>query len=216
MGPIFVAQGWGPNFPISKYSQNSQAVKNFLLSHLRSNRMERVTIFIDGSNFYHGLKENVGYANIDFEVFCDMLCGSRLLGRIYYYNTPVIREDDEVRYRDQQRFFDKLRKVPYLEIKYGRMQKKRNTATGAQVTVEKGVDVHIAVDMLYYAHNNAFDTAILISGDGDLVPAVNAVKHFGKHVENAYFEIGKSYHLGKAADKFMLLTKEIIDRCRLK
>lgn len=129
---------------------------------------------------------------------------------------PVIREDDEVRYRDQQRFFDKLRKVPYLEIKYGRMQKKRNTATGAQVTVEKGVDVHIAVDMLYYAHNNAFDTAILISGDGDLVPAVNAVKHFGKHVENAYFEIGKSYHLGKAADKFMLLTKEIIDRCRLK
>ena len=35
--------------------------------------MERVMIFIDGSNFYHGLKEVIGTARIDFTKFGDIL-----------------------------------------------------------------------------------------------------------------------------------------------
>ena len=49
---------------------------------------ERVAIFIDGSNFYHGLKANLDYSNIDLGKFCDQLLAERRLTRIYYYNAP--------------------------------------------------------------------------------------------------------------------------------
>jgi hypothetical protein len=29
--------------------------------------MARIVIFIDGSNFYHGLKSNIGKTTVDFE-----------------------------------------------------------------------------------------------------------------------------------------------------
>lgn len=45
-------------------------------------------IFIDGSNFYHGLKNVVGKTNIDFQRLAEKLCGERELVRIYYYNAP--------------------------------------------------------------------------------------------------------------------------------
>lgn len=45
--------------------------------------MERVTIFIDGSNFYHALKRCFGTAAIDFEKLAALLVGPRKLIRIY-------------------------------------------------------------------------------------------------------------------------------------
>lgn len=51
--------------------------------------MERVVIFIDGSNFYHGLKAQFGKANIDFKKLNEKLIGNRKLIRCYYYNVPV-------------------------------------------------------------------------------------------------------------------------------
>lgn len=50
---------------------------------------------------------------------------------------------------------------------------------------EKGVDVHLATDMVSMA--NIYDTAILISGDQDFLPAVQAVKNMGKNVTVAVF-----------------------------
>ncbi|MCK4730524.1 MAG: NYN domain-containing protein [Candidatus Aenigmarchaeota archaeon] len=45
------------------------------------------------------------------------------------------------------------------------------------------------------AYKNAYDTAILVSGDGDFVPAIKAVQETGKRVENYYFKMGGSWHL---------------------
>ena len=51
---------------------------------------------------------------------------------------------------------------------------------------EKAVDVKLAVDLLEFA--DIYDTAIIVSGDGDYVPAVQAVKNRGKQVVNVSFE----------------------------
>jgi len=144
---------------------------------------KRVMIFIDGSNFYHGLKNVVGKTNIDFQKLAEKLCGERDLIRTYYYNAPVQREGregNEEKYRSQQKFFSALDNVPYLTKKLGRLEKRGN------IWVEKGVDVHLAVDMLSMAVKNLYDVAILISGDGDFASAIDAVKDLGKHVEVAY------------------------------
>ena len=46
----------------------------------------------------------------------------------------------------------------------------------AEVIVEKAVDVMIAVDMVVMAERDEFDTAYLLSSDGDFTPAVEAVR----------------------------------------
>jgi uncharacterized LabA/DUF88 family protein len=53
--------------------------------------------------------------------------------------------------------------------------------------VEKGIDVAIAVESLTLAYENAYDTALLVSGDGDYVELVEALKRKGKRVECAMF-----------------------------
>lgn len=50
---------------------------------------------------------------------------------------------------------------------------------------EKGVDVKLATDLITL--QPIYDVAIIVSGDGDYVPAVQAIKDAGKHVVNVSF-----------------------------
>jgi len=171
--------------------------------------MERVAIFIDGSHFYHSLKRDFNKASVDFEKLCTALVGDRQLVRAYYYNAPLDQTREPERYREQQRFLHHLEDTPYLTVRLGRLETRRGT------TVEKGVDVAIAVDMLRLAMKDVYDTAILVSGDGDFAYAVEAAKDFGKHVENACTRSGQSRHLKRACDRFVLLDGELLSGCWL-
>jgi len=50
---------------------------------------------------------------------------------------------------------------------------------------EKSVDVNLATDLLEL--RNIYDVGIIVSGDQDYVPAVQAVKDSGKHIVNVSF-----------------------------
>jgi uncharacterized LabA/DUF88 family protein len=50
---------------------------------------------------------------------------------------------------------------------------------------EKGVDVKLATDLLKL--EDIYDVGIIVSGDGDYVPAVQVVKDWGKHIINVSF-----------------------------
>jgi uncharacterized LabA/DUF88 family protein len=63
---------------------------------------QKVAIFIDGNNFYHGLKNIIGNANIDYHKFAELLVGDKQLTRIYYYNSPVDQTTNPDGYRKQQ------------------------------------------------------------------------------------------------------------------
>lgn len=198
--------------------------------------MERVTIFIDGSNFYHGLKANNCSTKIDFHKLSKLLTGQqRSLIRTYYYNAAYNQGDNPSEYANQLRFLTGLRRTPYLAVRLGRLEKrttqidqeKLKEALGDKLTrrfieifgkeitsyVEKGVDIAIAVDMLKFAYSDSYDTAILISGDGDFVSALEEVQNLGKHVENVYFSKGHSIYLRETCDKFVALTSNSIKRC---
>ena len=49
--------------------------------------------------------------------------------------------------------------------------------------IEKKVDIKIAIDIISLAYENTYDTAVLVSGDGDFVPVVKKVKEVDKDVE---------------------------------
>jgi uncharacterized LabA/DUF88 family protein len=162
---------------------------------------DRVAIFIDGSNLYHALRSNFRRHNLNFAEFTNKLCGSRRLFRTYYYN---VRQDPSQRpdgYREQQEFLDILGRTPYLEVRLG------STKIAQGIPVEKGIDIMLATDLLYFAWNNFYDVAILVSGDSDFAYALQAVKNMGKHVEVAYFESGVSKDLLNVADNRHLLDR---------
>jgi len=140
---------------------------------------ERVAIFIDGSNLYHCLRDQFGKTRFDMEILRDKLCANRKLIRTHYYNAMIAQQIDPVAYQNQQRFFQALANISYFEIHLGRLEPRGNTS------VEKDVDVRLAVDMVTGAYRDNYDTAIIVSGDGDFAYAVQAVKDRGKHVENA-------------------------------
>ncbi len=175
------------------------------------NNQERVCIFIDGSNFYHCLRKDIGNVDIDFQKLAQNLCRNRKLVRTYYYNAPLDMSFDKERYKKQQKFFEKLRNIPNFKLTLVRLQKRR--IEGKTYYVVKGDDIHIAVDMVILAQNNSYDAAVLVSGDGDFTPAVKAVQSFGKHVENAYFKSGHSWHLRQTCDKSILMDRDFIQKC---
>jgi uncharacterized LabA/DUF88 family protein len=53
---------------------------------------------------------------------------------------------------------------------------------------EKGVDVALAIDALQVGLEDKIDIAVLVSGDGDLVPLVRALMKQGVRVLAAYFQ----------------------------
>jgi len=155
---------------------------------------DRVAIFIDGSNLYHSLKNIYKRYDLNFTEFARKLCGNRRLIRTYYYNVlqdPGQRVEGT---REQGDFLETLRKSQYFELRLG------TTKLSQGIPVEKGIDVMLATDLLYFAANNSYDIAILVSGDADFSYTLQVVKNMGKHVEVAYFEHAVSKDLLTIAD----------------
>ncbi len=160
--------------------------------------MEKVAIFIDGSNLYKGLVSEVASDyRLDFVRFIELLVAGRKLLRAYYYNAPLPPEDPAA--KAHQSFLNYLRRVPYVSVRLGRLERR------GEGFVEKGVDIQIAVDMLRLAYARAFDVAILVSGDGDFAEVVRVIQDMGMQVENTTFHALSSYRLAQQADRFYAL-----------
>ncbi|MBT4192163.1 MAG: NYN domain-containing protein [Candidatus Diapherotrites archaeon] len=155
----------------------------------------KISIFIDGSNFYHSLKKSFNITKIDVKKLSKILIAENELQQIFYYTSPINRKENLNAYKAQQRFLAKIKKVPKLMLFLGRLEKRGNGK------VEKGVDVKLAVDLISNAFKDRFDIAIIISNDADFVPAIKEVQNRGKKVFNVSFPKTKSFHLNKVCDR---------------
>jgi uncharacterized LabA/DUF88 family protein len=125
----------------------------------------RVAIFIDGSNlFYAALQLGI---EIDYtRLLCYLTSNARLLRAFFY--TGVDRTNEK-----QQGFLLWMRRNGYRVVDKDLVQ----LPDGSK---KANLDVEIAVDMMTLADH--FDSAILVSGDGDLAYAVNAIAYRGVRV----------------------------------
>ncbi len=89
----------------------------------------------------------------------------------------------------------------------------QNITNGANpVFKEKGTDVRLAVDMLSMACDKILDTAILLSSDSDMQPAVKELKLRGVTVVYVGFENRINAGLSQTTHKTILLREgEIVD-----
>jgi len=178
-------------------------------------KMKSISIFIDGNNFYHGLRSIYGkdksLKDFNFGKFIEHLSRSRKIVEIFYYNAKLDKSHDKDKFESQKEFFDKLALIPKLNLILCKLLKRKIKGTKKYYYVIKEDDIHMAVDIVEGAYENKFDIAIIISGDGDFVPAVLSVKKKEKEVENIYFKKSSSRNLKNHCDYSLELTKKILD-----
>lgn len=150
----------------------------------------RVGIFFDGKNFYSGWRATAERQTIDFVKLSEWLVskvgGSRLWGAYYYTGIETGDRADGERQRALVEFLDNLELLRGFFVqrfpRKARQRKCRKCANIDAYSEEKEVDTTMVADMLRLAAVDAFDAAILVSGDSDHAPAVEGVRTIGKQV----------------------------------
>ena len=177
------------------------------------NSKERIFILIDGNNFYHRLKEiftsKETLLHFHYSNFAEWIARDRdIVQRKYYIGVVRAKPQDtkgQHMRRNQQKLFTQLRKNSW-NIEYGYLLDTGDTYH------EKGVDIHIATDLLVGAYENLYDTAIIVSSDTDLIPALAKIRAMKKKVEYIGFSHKPSHALITHSDIRRLLTKEELEQ----
>ena len=149
--------------------------------------------------------------NFNFEKFAQFLAGKEKVVAIYYYNAMLDKENNPDKYGSQKEFFERLKQIPNFHLVLCKLLKRNIIGTDKFYYIIKEDDINMAVDMVENACDNNFDIAVLVSGDGDFVPAVRSVKKKGKIVKNIYFKNSSSKNLKNFCDESLELTKEILN-----
>jgi uncharacterized LabA/DUF88 family protein len=159
---------------------------------------ERVMVFIDAMNLYESLGRkglNIN-TNIDFyKLSCKLACPHRRLIRVHVYTGIYDQTREPAKYAAQMKFFSRVQRMPFVTLKTRPLLFRRGGY------IQKGVDTLIATDMVSMAFLNHYDLSILVSGDGDLAPAVDAVKAAGKQIVAAMFNRSRSNAVANSADQ---------------
>ncbi len=144
-------------------------------------KKQRVIAYIDGFNFYFGLKDS-GYRRYYWLNLCQMvqhlLKPYQQLSVVKYFTTRISRPAEKV--KRQVAYLEALATLSGLEVFYGHYLQKPvqciKCGNRWLTSEEKMTDVNIATEMAFDALNNCFDTAFLITADSDLVPPVNRIR----------------------------------------
>jgi uncharacterized LabA/DUF88 family protein len=143
--------------------------------------MRRIIFFIDGFNVYHALNDNLQYHKykwLDFSKLAKCYVTKQDVIADIFYFTAYADWDPPKRARHQILIQAlRLKKINIIFGKFKYRDKKCRLCHGIyQIPEEKQTDVNIAIKLFQAAIRDDFDTAIIISGDGDLIPAIKAVK----------------------------------------
>jgi uncharacterized LabA/DUF88 family protein len=153
-------------------------------------------VYVDAFNLYFGCVKNTAHKWLDLSKLCAILLPQHQIERIKYFTAHVkALPNNPDAPRRQQSYIRALQTLSHLEIVYGHFLSHNvrmplaHPMVGQPRTVEvlkteeKGSDVNLAVQLLHDAYQNRYETAVIISGDSDLLSAVQIVKNeLGKPV----------------------------------
>jgi uncharacterized LabA/DUF88 family protein len=151
-------------------------VKN---SQDKKGKSERVIVYIDGFNLYFGMRDagfdTCRWLNVR-ELIDSFLLPHQTMIEVKYFTSRVSNNPDK-----QKRQCTYLEAIDTTDVKiiYGHYQDGEQECKRCghvwRTAKEKMTDVNIATALLVDAYNDDYDTAILVSGDSDLVPPIRAV-----------------------------------------
>ena len=148
--------------------------------------MERVTVYVDGLNFYYGLisrmKSDSDWKKfywLDIVKFFDhFVQRNQTLQKVYYFTTPpnIIEKSNR-----QAALFEANHIIngDKFHVIYGKYYEKsifcRNCRQYTSIPEEKRTDVNISVQMMRDCAQNKTDVLILVTADSDLVPPLEVI-----------------------------------------
>ena len=146
----------------------------------------KICIFFDGQNFYRSLQRFDENLRVDYDrlaVWITQAVGGSgaMFGGAYYYvgvspDAPQVVEGFLKGLELRPGYF--VRREPRVR----RSVRCPQCGEEYEYTTEKRVDTRLVADLIHHAANDNFDAAVLVSGDDDFVPAVEAVNSLGKQV----------------------------------
>ena len=185
--------------------------------------MVRVRAYIDGFNLYYGLKARFGhkYLWLDTQALVrSLLRPGQELHHVTYFTTRI--RDDPPAEQRQSDYLDALaHHCTMLTVVNGRFQAKerrcRDCGSTWSTFEEKETDVNIATTLVADGLEDRFDTALLISGDSDLSPAVRTVKRLrpDKRVVVVFPPRRQSTDLKRVSDGFVFLGDDKVRNAQL-
>ncbi|MEA3399426.1 MAG: NYN domain-containing protein [Patescibacteria group bacterium] len=205
-------------------------------------KKERISILIDGGNFYHLVIKKLGIEENDFNFdgFADLLIDGRFIGENCkrFYKGSIREKEGDIRSKTlmskQTKLFTMLSKsgwdikhsklrtrieelvIDSRVIQYKELKKLGIEKIQTERMREKGIDVKIAIDLLVGAFDDKYDTAIVVSSDSDLVPAIDWIrKRMNKKVEYIGFSIPDPSQEEKKSTKPLMMMFNKTDRQRI-
>jgi len=160
------------------------------------NPVSDVAVFIDFENIYISVR-NRYEANPNFESIMD-LCqryGRVTISRAYadWYRYPRVTN---------ALYANAIEPVYVPTYHYDREEGRTGRA------IKNSVDMHLCIDMMrtLYAFPN-IETYVLITGDRDFIPLINAVRQLGKRTVVIGVAEATASHLAQAADEFLYYSQ---------
>lgn len=190
--------------------------------------MVKASLFIDGENFLHKVKEVLGQrvrsrdlSLIDISgLIGNALQNLKIDKKVFYSSRLHEYKDTLKKSRElvlfQRRLKTNLEKQGFEFILAGNVRAQKVTVNGKTKILfrEKGVDVKIAIDMVSQAADGELTAAVLCSSDSDLQPAVQELKRRKVKVVYLGFETEPNRGLMYTCDRTILLRDvEVLKAC---
>jgi uncharacterized LabA/DUF88 family protein len=149
----------------------------------------RVAIFFDGKNFYAGWRGS-SRPRIDFPALARWVvrrAGGTTLWGAHYFTALETGEGADTQAQEALRsYLDMLDLQPGFFVHRFPRKPMGTTCPGCgapqRINQETAVDTAMAAEAVRQAATGAYDTLVLVSGDGDHTPIVDAVRALGRQV----------------------------------
>jgi uncharacterized LabA/DUF88 family protein len=149
----------------------------------------RTIVYVDGFNLYYGACRARGRKWLDLSALASRLLPNDEIVEIAYCTANIKKDHSDPNKQDRQRLYHRaLQTIPHLEIYRGRYLPKIvsgplvNPADGerpirsVETYEEKGTDVNIASLLLTDGYDKRYESAVVISNDGDLKMPIEIVR----------------------------------------
>lgn len=157
--------------------------------------MARVSVYIDNSNVFKNIKaiKNTSGDKNWVQLYNPLKLAEKLAGKnelvsVYFYCVPpppwllTEGEDSKNKHAIASRYYAAVGKLPKVQVRYGYLQGNKGNPH------EKNIDTQLGTDMVTHAALGQYDTAVLVSNDGDYTSAIENTKRLGKRVELLFFK----------------------------
>jgi len=149
----------------------------------------KARIYVDGFNLYYGAVKDTPYKWLNVRRMCELLLPEYSIEKIKYFTARVsARKGDPGKPTRQQIYLRALRTLPDLEIIYGTFLSHDVIMPLAEAvpggpkfakvikTEEKGSDVNIAAHLINDGYQKAYDVAVVVTNDSDLLEPIRIVR----------------------------------------